>query len=355
MTTRVPRKPDTGLMAGSAAPGQALCPFCGAEMLPEQELSEDHVFERALGGRVVVTAHRTCNSQSGSAAEGDLQRPNTVINILKAVKGLHATPVRGTFPSGRRASVDLKDGSVHSPPTMDKAEDGTALSIEGTPAEAENAFNTWRARNPHLNPPEFKDLPPGSIASVSYDMVKVNLVYSLRDAEIVAVKSALGACVLAYGPAFAAGGFAAALRAVEDLPADPQRQVGYPAFLDTLDANIPLAAARAGLSTAEISDLPRLVPAAGETVHDVILVPLAGQLTLLFAHYMSELIPPYGILVGARLPPLTPGLQPALPILLRDGGASDRLEVTDFTRLLLQPTIDALPPAADDDIPQPGS
>jgi hypothetical protein len=176
----------------------------------------------------------------------------------------------------------------------------------------------------------------------------VEVDYSLKDAEIVAVKSALGACVLAYGSAFATSGFAAALRAVQDDPANLQRPWGYPAYLDMLDANISVAAAQAGLSAAEISGLPRLVPAAGETVYDVILVPLTGQRTLLFAHYTSMLIPPYGIMIGARLPPLTPDLQPILPILLRDGGAKYRLDVTDFTRRLLQPAIDALLAVADD-------
>jgi hypothetical protein len=335
-------------MADPAASGHPLCPFCGGELLPEQELSEDHVFERSLGGRVVVTAHRTCNNQSGSAAEGNLQRPNTVINIIKAAKGLHTSPVQGVFSSGRPASVNFRDGSVHSPPTVHKADDGTALRIEGTPAEAEKAYSNWRARNPHLNAPEFKDLPPELITSVSYDKVNVAVDYSLKDAEIVAVKSALGACVLAYGSAFATSGFAAALRAVQDDPANLQRPRGCPAYLDMLDVNISVAAAQAGLSAAEIYGLPRLVPAAGETVHDVILVPLTGQQTLLFAHYTSVLIPPYGIMIGVRLPPLTPDVQPILPILLRDGGAKHRLDVTDFTRRLLQPAIDALPAVADD-------
>jgi hypothetical protein len=317
-------------------------------MLPGQELDQDHVFVRALGGRVTVTTHKQCNSQSGSGPEGSLQGPNTVINFLKAAKGLDAPPVRGTFPSGRRADLNLSDGSVYSPPVMRKAGDGTALSIEGTPAEVEKAYNEWRDRNPQLNAPPFKDLPAGSITPVSYTTVNVDLSYSLGDAEIVAVKSALGACSLAYGPGFAASAFAAALRAVRDDPADPQRQVASPAYLSRLDESIPQAAVRAGLSRAEVSALPRLAPAAGETVHDVILVPHNGQQTVLFAHYASELIPPYGIMISAPLPPLPPGIQPVLPVLLRDGGASDRLDVTDFTRILLQPAIDALPGAASD-------
>ena len=281
-------------MADQLASGHPLCPLCGTEMLPEQKLNEDHVFGRALGGRLTVTVHEACNSQSGSAAEGNLQRPNSLINLLKAVKGLGASPVRGTFPSGRRADLDLKDGSVYSPPIQRRAQDGTALSIEGKPDEVENAYNKWRDRNPHLNAPEFKNLPPGSVTPVSYDTINMELSYSLADAEILAVKSALGACALAYGPGFAASDFAAALRAVRDNPADPERPMGDPADLNRLDANIPAIAAQAGLSGPEVSALPRLVPVAGETVHDVIFRPIDGQHTWLFAHYMSDLIPPYG-------------------------------------------------------------
>ena len=104
---------------------------------------------RALGGRVTVTTHKQCNSQSGSGPEGSLQGPNTVINFLKAAKGLDAPPVRA-LPSGRRADLNLSDGSVYSPPIMRKAGDGTALSIEGKPAEVEKTYNKWRDRNPHF-------------------------------------------------------------------------------------------------------------------------------------------------------------------------------------------------------------
>ena len=110
-----------------------------------------------------------------------------------------------------------------------------------------------------------------------------------------AIKSALGACSLAYRPGFAASTFAAALRAVRDDPADPQRQVAAPAYLGRLDASIiPQAAVRAGLSHAEVSALPRLAPTAGDTVHDVILVPHNGQQTVLFAHYSRNSSRPTG-------------------------------------------------------------
>jgi hypothetical protein len=81
--------------------------------------------------------------------------------------------------------------------------------------------------------------------------------------------------------------------------------------------------------------------------HDVVLVPYRQQ-TLLFAHYLSAVIPPYGFLVGAPLPPLTPGLRGVMPLLLRDGGAVDRLEVTDFTQILMQPVIDAAVASSED-------
>jgi hypothetical protein len=179
-------------MVDSAAPRRPYCPFCGGELLPGQTLSEDHVFGGALGGRVVVTAHKTCNNQSGSGAEGDLQRPNTLVNIIKAVRGLPAPRVTGTFPSGRWAALDFRDGSVQSPPTVVKADDGTSLRIEGSPAEVEAAFNKWRARHPDLDVPEFKDLPPEAIGAVSYDTVNVAVTHPLRAAEIVAINPPWG-------------------------------------------------------------------------------------------------------------------------------------------------------------------
>ena len=60
-------------------------------------------------------------------------------------------------------------------------------------------------------------------------------------------------------------------------------------------------------------------------------------------------------MIGSRLPPLTPDIQPTFPVLLRDGGPGNHLQATDLTRILLQPTIDALPVIADGDIPQPDS
>jgi hypothetical protein len=105
-------------MVDSPASGFPLCPLCGAEILSGQELSKDHVFGRALGGHITVIVHKTCNNQIGSAAEGNLQRPNTVINLMKAGRGLDASPIPGTFPSGRRAELDLKDGNLCSPPVL---------------------------------------------------------------------------------------------------------------------------------------------------------------------------------------------------------------------------------------------
>ena len=42
-------------------------------------------------------------------------------------------------------------------------------------------------------------------------------------------------------------------------------------------------------------------------------------------------------------------------IVLRDGGVGNHLQVADFTQILLQPTIDALPVTADDGYPRSGS
>jgi hypothetical protein len=90
---------------------------------------------------------------------------------------------------------------------------------------AEKAYDKWRARNPAINSPEFKGLPSGSVTPVSYSTVSLDMQHSLKDAEAVALKSAFGACTLAYGPEFPASDFAAAMRAAQGDPFDPQRQV----------------------------------------------------------------------------------------------------------------------------------
>jgi hypothetical protein len=167
-----------------------------------------------------------------------------------------------------------------------------------------------------------------------------------------AIKTALGAGVLAYGSAFARSEFAAALRALRDRPWRPDGVRPNPGFLHILDAQIEASATAAGLSAAEIADLPRLVPADGKSVHDVIFVP-ARQQTWLFVHYLSELVPPYGIVVTALLPRRDSGIQPIAPILVRDGATKDRPEITDFTEELLRPAITALPPLADDEALEP--
>lgn len=322
------------------------CPFCGSKLLQDQGLSMDHVFGDALGGHVQVPAHKLCNNQFGSGAEGELQRPGTPVNLLKMMHGLRAHPVRVTFPSGRRASLDLTSGRVHAEPSVTRADSGLTVRIEGTAAQVEGAYAAMRSRRRELGLPEFRDLPAECAGTVSYQTARVDLALPLAAAEAMAVKSALGACTLAYGPAFAGTPLAAALRATQDSPATQGPAV--PAdHLGALDAQIAATAASAGLAPAGISALPRLVPPQGITVHDVILVPY-GQQTLLFAHYLSAVIPPYGFLVAAPLPPLTPGLRAAAPLLLRDGGAADRLEVTDFTQALIQPVIDAAIASSED-------
>lgn len=177
------------------------------------------------------------------------------------------------------------------------------------------------------------------MGAVSYETARVDLALPVAAAEAMAVKSVLGACMLAYGPAFAGTPLAVALRAIQDSPASqgPAIPAGH---LGVLDEQMAAMAASVGIALANISALPRLAPPPGVTVHDVILVPYAQQ-TVVFAHYLSAVIPPYGFAVGAPLPPFTSGLRAAAPLLLRDGGAADRLEVTDFTQILMQPVIDA--------------
>jgi hypothetical protein len=318
------------------------CPFCGEAILDRRTLSMDHVFGKALGGRVTVPAHRMCNNQSGSGAEGDLQRPNTLLNLMKSVHGLDASSVRVTFSSGRIASLDLATGRASAPPEVARGDDGLIVRIEGTAQQVEAVYDKHRSRHPELGLPEYGNLPPGCVSSVSYETVQADLQLPLAAAEAVAIKSALGACTLAYGDAFSETPLASALRRMQSNP-DARNPVETPAGtgrLAMLDAMISQFATQVGMPSAEISALPRLVPSAGAVVHDVILVQ-SGKNTLLYAHYLSELIPPYPLAIEARLPELTPGLRPVLPVLLRDDGTTGRLQVTDFTQVVMQPVIDS--------------
>jgi hypothetical protein len=321
------------------------CPFCGHALLPAQEPSNDHVFGKALGGRLLVPAHRSCNNRFGAGAEGELQKPLTLVSLLKAVHGLHAGQARVVFASGTQASLDLASGQVRVRPKVTRGNGGPPVAIEGPPTVVEGIYGSVRSEHPGLGLPAFGDLPTACITRPSPGTARMSLTLPLAAAEAMAVKFALGACTLAYGRRFAATPLAAALRLL--LASATTRGPSLaPDYLGELDALIAKSAASARLGPCDTAALPRLVPAAGQVVHDVILVPYRQQ-TALFAHYLSLLIPPYGFLVDAPLPPLDPDLPAALPLLLRDGGTADSLEVTDFAAHLIQPVIDA---ARDGDI-----
>lgn len=264
------------------------------------------------------------------------------MSLLKAAHGLSACEARVVVASGTQASLDLASGQVRVHPKVTRGDNGLPVAIEGPPAVVEGIYGSVRSEHPSLGLPAFGDLPPACITRASPATARMSLTLPLAAAEAMAVKSALGACTLAYGPRFAATPLAAALR----LPLASTTARGpslAPDHLAALDALIAQSAATARLSPRDTAALPHLVPAAGQDVHDVILVP-SGQQTALFAHYLSMLIPPYGFLIDAPLPPLDPDL-PALPLplplLLRDGGTAGSLQVTDFAALLIQPVIDA--------------
>ena len=252
------------------------CPFCGHPLLPGQEPSNDHVFGKALGGRVLVPAHRSCNSRFGAGAEGELQKPDTLVSLLKAAHGLHADRARVVFASATQASLDLASGHVRVSPRVTRGNSGLPVAIEGPPAVVEGIYGSVRSEHPGLGLPAFGDLPPACITRPSPGTARMSLTLPLAAAEAMAVKSALGACTLAYGPRFAATPLAAALRLL--LASATARGPSLaPGYLGELDALIAKSAASARLSPRDTAALPRLVPAAGQAVHDVILLPYRQQ------------------------------------------------------------------------------
>lgn len=227
-----------------------LCPFCGHSCSPGQELSKDHVFGRAFGARTLVTAHKSCNNDSGRGPEGQLHRKNSLFILLKAQHGLDAAPIPATFASGRSGEFVPASGKLWmqpgplAPPAGGAAVvSGPTFSFAGTPAQAKRAYAAWRSRNPGA--PAFENLPAGAVRHMSVDQLTSTLVYSEPAAPAVALKSALGACTLAYGPAFPATAFSSALRTLAAAPPRSQPRVEAD-YLGELDRRMALAARTVG-------------------------------------------------------------------------------------------------------------
>ncbi|MEU5214127.1 hypothetical protein [Streptomyces sp. NPDC020742] len=303
------------------------CPFCGLPVA-DDDLSMDHVFGDAFGARAKVPAHRSCNNQSGGDAEGRLHHPNSLMNLVRWRHGKAVKDIPATFSSGRTARINPSTGVVSSPHVMvNKVESEGSISFqaEGTQAQVEAAYEKWRSRHPDLPLPALSDLPTDAFESVVYESAEVSMKLDLQAAQGTAVKAALGACTLAYGPSFTATPLAAALRAAGQAPPAQYCRVAA-TVLDSTDALIAemLAEAHPG---------PMLVPREGSKEYDVILLP-AGQETVVFVHILSTLMPPYGIKISAPVPGLSPGVSPVLPVLLRED-ADGRISATDFTEILM--------------------
>ncbi|MEU6324910.1 hypothetical protein [Streptomyces sp. NPDC047009] len=302
------------------------CPFCGLQVA-DDELSMDHVFGDAFGARAKVPAHKACNNRSGGDAEGRLHHPSSLMNLARWSHGEGVKDIPATFSSGRTARINPLTGVVSSPHVVvNKVESEGSISFraEGTQEQVEAAYEKLRTRRPELPLPSLADLPAEAFGSVAYDSAEVSMKLDLQAAEATAIKAALGACTLAYGPSFSATPLAAALRAVGQTPPAPSSRVAA-TVLDRADALIAevIAGSHPG---------PTLVPREGSKEYDVILLP-AGRETVVFVHILSTLVPPYGIKVSAPVPDLHLGVDPVLPILLRED-TGGHIQATDFTKTL---------------------
>lgn len=308
-------------------------------MLPGEELSQDHIFGRAFGGKAKVRAHRKCNNESGMDAEGGLQKSDTLHNFLKQLQG-RGRPVPMVSASGRGTEIDLHSQRVHSSPNVKVEQNGGQVSvrIEGLASKAESAYEGYRAKHPEFPLPAFGDLPPSAIAHDPQTEFTVTLKLPLALAEAVALKAASGAGTYAYGPAFPATAFGQALRSRAATPTtEADRRAGLTA--GGLDGVVAGIATRVGFTAEQVGGLPRMAPRLDGRTLSVLFVP-NGRETWLLAHFMSFPTPPYGIRIPAPLPALTPGLTSALPVLLRD--APGQMEIVDYNALLLQPALEAL-------------
>lgn len=99
--------------AAGARKASLKCPFCLMVLEPGRKKSKDHIFGQAFGSTATVYACSQCNNRLGHEVEGKLQKPNSLLNLLKA--GLpHATlqPVRGNLPDQTPVDFDIRTHEV---------------------------------------------------------------------------------------------------------------------------------------------------------------------------------------------------------------------------------------------------
>lgn len=323
----------------SVAEPDAACPLCGRP-LRDEPCDDDHVFGQAFGGRVTVRTHKSCNSRYGGEEEGALHRPNTLLSMIRAARGLKAPPMRATARDGTAYDVDLSRGTAEEARPVVRVEhdsESIRLSVRGSERSVKRVLKSWRKRFGSAIP-RYSDLPDDVKKELigSPTEMKSVLAHDLTAARTVALNTAIKAGVVVYGPAFADTPLAAALRDRRDEAvnaASSSDVLATGAMVASLDGGYADMAGKYESSGLKKPQLPSLEPA--EDASDVILLPYKNQ-TIVYVRILGvPLID--GLVVAAPMQRLN-DVDPVAPVLVRES-STDRF-VVDYTRELLDPVIE---------------
>lgn len=169
------------------------CPYC-AKIIQSNEFSRDHVFIQALGGRAQVASCRRCNSKIGSEVEGELQRPNTILNLIKQIRGF-GTAVRATLEiDNAEIEHNLHTNEIRARNPVERTRTGNSIDykIEGSPAQVRSILRKFDLDSSAIE----NMITTASAKELVGAKLRIDIGHDIYTAERLAAKVALGAGVL---------------------------------------------------------------------------------------------------------------------------------------------------------------
>lgn len=257
--------------------------------------------------------------------------------MIRAARGLKAPPMRATANDGTAYDVDISGGTAEEAIPVVRVEHGMEsirLSVRGSERSVKRVLKSWRKKFGSAIP-KYVDLPDDVKMQLigSPTEMKSVLAHDLAAARTVALNTAIGAGVVAYGPTFAGTPLAEALRDRRDEAFDVASSsdvLAKGAMVASLDEGYDDMAGKYESSGLKNPQLPSLAPA--EDASDVILLPYNDQ-TIVYVRILGVALID-GLVVGAPMPQLN-GVDPVAPVLVRES-RTDRV-VVDYTKALLDP------------------
>jgi hypothetical protein len=331
---------DCRLTLGSAivcavVESQELCPLCG-ELLSEPT-NNDHVFGQAFGGRVTVRTHERCNSNLGNGPERVLGQEASVMNLVRAFNRLAKKQVPGVMPDGTPVTMDIQSGRMTPRRPTARVEhnaETVSLYASGSEGQVRGVVDDWRSGFGTAIP-TYDELPTESRSQITGSPTEVTSTQELdlEAAEGFAIKVALDAGLLAFGPTFPNSTVAVALREWRDAPFDNPLESGpHRLRMDLRALNMFDRNLRGYISAEAAESQAPLTPRPATKTNSVAFVP-SSQRTVVFVHALSFPLPPYGIVIEAELPSGEFGRQIG-PVVVRED--DQRWRVTNWTEVIFE-------------------